>query len=457
MYHPMTRISILVRLLCWFRGVAPAHLAKHPNELALLTTQGIAMLLPMMMAAVNGWNMARESGAATTGCVGVALFVAFLIYGTERVLLQLVGSGGFRSIPSLLLRLVIALCLALLLGEGFVSGFLFKPRIEEYFRRQAEAELTVAATVRDEAQKAAEAWRAARLAPFQAEVLQRSQAVAVAVGEQEAAQKQELAALQILLDEEEGRAASGLQKRGGRYTDKTETYHKPAVARLAAANARLVAAETSLGSANAELRAALKESSPADEKLRATEAEYQRKVANVTGQKHHDLGSRITAMLTLAWETPVMGVIFLVAVMFFVCVDLGPVLLKSLGRKSGFDLEEADEIKLTQLRLRAEIAALESTNPQIAEMRSQTSLRGAISQSALEESRGGIQEAVTFFQEVAERRLPIIKTMETAQAKNLPDLVALCRRTLEAIDHWAERGLNRCLDFEMPPGTTFQD
>ena len=161
-------------------------------------------------------------------------------------------------------------------------------------------------------------------------------------------------------------------------------------------------------------------------------------------------------MIALGWADPIIGVLYLIAVTFFVCVDLGPVLLKSVGRKAGFDLEETHELKLTQLRLKSEVASFESTNPQIAEMRSQTALRGAISQSALEESLGAIREAVTYQQEVAEHRLSVIKTMETAQARNMSDLVALCRRTLEAIDHWAERGLKRSVDNELPAGVAFR-
>lgn len=437
------QLSGMMRALCWFRGVAPAYLAKHRNEAAILTTQAIAMLVPMVVAGINGGLMAMDLGAGTLGIIGGAVGVALLVYGMERVLITMTGNGEISAIPSIALRIIIAFCLAFLLGEGITSGVLFKDRIAEYFRKQGEQELVQARTIRDEAQKAAEAWRTNRLAPLEELVKNRRDVLAAALNETEDAQKQVLNAKALLLDEEEGRAASGIKERGRRFTEKEKTYHEPALARQKAAIATQNTEKELLEQSQSELKKVVQEPSLADETLRAAEVEYQRKVADMKSQSHHDLGSRLTAMLALAKENPVLGFIYVLAVTLFICIDMVAVLGKFLGRKTAYDLEEAHETKMTQLRLEAEINAFEMRNPQIAELRSESVLRGVISQTAREESLTAIREAIAYQREVAAHRQSVVEALERAEASQLSDVGTLCRNTLETIDYWADRGLKR--------------
>jgi hypothetical protein len=96
---------------------------------------------------------------------------------------------------------------------------------------------------------------------------------------------------------------------------------------------------------------------------------------------------------------------------------------------------------MTHLSLEAEIEAFEIRNPQIAELRSQAVLRGAISQSVREESLTAIQEAIAYQSEVSRHRQAMAEALEEAEASGRPDLADLCKNALSTIDYWAERGL----------------
>ncbi len=439
--------------LCWFRGVPPAHLAKHPNETTLLGTQVIAMVLPMMMAAFNGWHLAREAGMGVAGAITAAFFATVLIYGTERVLLQLVGGGVLRAVLAIPLRLTMAFCLAVLLGEGFATGLLFKDPIAAHYHKLGEAEIAVAATERNEALKAATERSDSKLKPLVNVASQMDKGVEAALVEFRAAREQEIAAQKILLEEEEGKASSGQVDQGRRWRQKKASYYDPAKASLESATEKLKAAEELQKQANANLTAALKTEGMADAKIKLIEEEYSRKVAGITVQSHRDLGSRFKAILALAKEDFIFGGLYVLVVVFFICVDLGAVLLKSLGKKPAFDLEEEHEGRLTRMAMNAELESFMIRGPQLAEMRCQTALRGAISQSALEEALGAIREAVAYEEEIAGHRSTVLARLEEAESRNLPDVAALCRNTLKSIDEWAERGLRRSVESQLPPAT----
>ena len=442
----------MMRVLSWFRGVSPAYLAKHPNETTYLATQVIAMMLPMMMAAFNGWHLAHAGGVGIMGSIAAAIFAVLLIYGTERVLLQLVGGEGFRGVIAIPLRLVMAFCLAVLLGEGFATGILFKDPIAAYYHQIGEAEIARASAERNEALKVATERSESKIKPLASMAVQMDKAVETAFSEFKAAQEQELAAQRILFDEEEGKAASGVVKRGSRWDEKKLTYHDPAKARLEAAAKKLADAEDRQKRANADLMSAMQNDGASDGILSMIEEEYRRKVAGTTELSHQDLGSRFKAILALSKKEPIFGGLYILVVVFFICIDLGAVLLKTLGRKAAFDLEEEHENLLTRIAMKAELDAHLVRAPQLAEMRCQTALRGAISQSALEESLGAIRETVAYQAEIAKQRAVILAELEDAESKNLPDMVGLCRNTLKAIDHWAERGLRRSSEAQMAPG-----
>ncbi len=445
--------TLSTRALGWFRGVSPAYLAKHPNETTYLATQAIAMILPMMMGAFNGWHLAREGGVGAAGAIAAAFFATLLIYGTERVLLQLVGGGGLRTFFAIPLRLTMALCLAVLLGEGFATGILFKDPIAAHYLKLGEAEIARAESERSKALKSAMKRSESRLKPFTNVVDQMDKAVEVALVESRAAQEQELGAQKILLDEEEGRSSSGLVDQGRRWRQKKVSYYDPAKTRLDSATSKLKAVEELQKQANAELRKAVEREQAAGGEIKLIEEEYRRKVAGVTEQSHRDLGSRFKAILALSKEDPIFGVLYLLVVVFFICIDLGAVLLKTLGRKAAFDLEEEHEDRLTRMAMKAELESFTIKGPQLAEMRCQTALRGAISQSALDESLGAIREAVAYQEEIARQRTTVLGRLEDAESKNLPDMVALCRKTLESIDQWAERGLRRSAEAQSSTAT----
>jgi hypothetical protein len=437
-----TSLPFLARVLCRFRGVEPQHLAKHPRETSYLTTHGLALAVPVTMAAVNGWLIGREGGHDVLAALGVAAILALTIYALERVLLALIGTGQtFRL--GLALRCVVAACLSFLLGEAVTTRFAFPDSVAAYYQEQADKELTLARGQRDAAIKEVHANRANDTSYLMATVDQRKTEQERAAKELEQARNEEGHWKEVLLAEEEGRAASGLQKRGNRYNEKKSSYLDPALDRVKKAEAALKEADDKLQSASANLTAAVNDTSVIRDSERMVDQEYRRRVDLISGLRHKDLGSRIKAMVEITRREPIVGFAWIICMIFLISVDLSAVLLKSYGRLGGYDIEERQEHAHRMARLRAVESKAVEQEMLIAEVENQSACRSTIVSTSLLESLAMIRQIRTYQQEVSILRQPVVEDHEQAEAAGLSDLAAFCRKSLDVIDDWANAGLSK--------------
>lgn len=292
----MNRLHSFLRfLLCWFCGVAPAHARKHPNETAYLMTRAIALGIPVVMAGLNAWIVSRHMGCTITESAVVVAFAVGIVYAIERVLLHVVGGGSWRWL-AIMLRGLIAACLALLLGEAVVGSVLFRDSVDEHYRQQQRMRMEEARERRDALLDHAAKTTQARILPLEETVAQKKTAWEAASQLLPGALTEESRARQILFEEEEGLAASGLASRKQRFREKTETYLIPAEGKVREVREAMAIAKTELDTANAALAQALAERD-SDPLVMEAMDEYRRSEQRAAEERHQDLGSRLAAML----------------------------------------------------------------------------------------------------------------------------------------------------------------
>lgn len=108
----------------------------HPATVRRLTAFALAIHLPVLLWALQGYLLARGVfGAAQGHALGVALACGSLIYLLERLVLATPNSAVMS-----VLRFVIGLVVALL-GASALDLLIFKREIEQQIRAQGEARL----------------------------------------------------------------------------------------------------------------------------------------------------------------------------------------------------------------------------------------------------------------------------------------------------------------------------
>jgi hypothetical protein len=394
------------------------------------------------MAAVNGWMIGWEGGYGSWIALGVAGVLALTVYALERVLLALIGAGD-RFRLGLIIRCVVAACLSFLLGEAVTTRFVFPDSVAAFYQEQADNEVAAATNQRIASINAARERRAKDMSYLTAAVDQRKAEQERAANELEQARGEEKHWNEVLLAEEEGRAASGVQKRGTRYKEKKASYLDPALERVRKAETALIEANDALAKASAELAATVKSAPAGDLTEKFADEEYRRKVDRSSGARHKDLGSRITAMFEISRRQPAVGLVWIICMICLISVDLSAVLLKSYGRLGGYDIEERQEHLHRMARLRAVESKAVEKEMFIAQIESESACRSTIVSSALHESLAMMRQIRGYLEEVAVLRQPVVKDCEQAESAGFSDWSAICRESLAAIDDWARVGLNK--------------
>jgi hypothetical protein len=436
-------LSLWRRFLCHFRGVSCEFLARHPREAPYLTTNAFALAIPVAMAAVNGWILATHAGASVPVRLGVVASLGTLVYFIERVLLAMIGTGQ-RVALAILFRCAIAASLALLLGETVTSQVFFSNDVAAFYRRQKADELAAARGFLEQRTAAAIALREPALKPFNLALSNKQTALKHARDELAAAYKALKSAESKVYSEEEGEAASGLEGFGDRAKDKKKRYLDPAQTRVDAATKKLQKAEAELGEATGSLRTATEQSQTiGGDEIKIARDEYDAVRRAILEEQHHDLGSRLRAMVTLSIRDPVIGMGWLCVMIVFVGMDFIALLLKSKGRTAGYDLEERREHEVRAARVAAETEKAKQAAPLIAEIKSRDEYQIALMTSALAQGVVMIDKVVEFQQAVFERRQTVVEARDRDVAAGQSDAAEIHRQCLHAIDRWAALALSR--------------